>query len=736
MIAELLAPAGSYDAFRAALSAGADAIYLGGNRFGARAYAQNFDEKTLVTAIDEAHMHGKKVYLTVNTLFKDSEINDLYTYLLPYYKEGLDAVIVQDPGALKLIRERFPDMHVHASTQMTVSGVHSAKLLEKTGVTRIVPPRELSLREIRKIHKETCLEIECFVHGALCYCYSGQCLMSSFIGGRSGNRGKCAQPCRLPYETFEGAKKVSKENNSYALNTKDICTLEILPELIEAGVYSFKIEGRMKRPEYTAGVTAVYRKYIDIIEKGGRYSVQKEDIKFLYDLFNRDGFSKSYYYTHNGPELMALENRKASAGDVRRTDELYKYINENIIAEERKKELSARAEVTADHAVMTVTDGQYSFTAISQEVQPALNRALDEDTVRKQLIKSGGTVFNVDLETVEITGNVFMTVKALNGLRRDALAGFERTLLDNYKRNADDISVKQITAGVISETSTMRSGESTAETAGDSFRKPAVAVSVLTKEQLEAAVLRDDIETVYIPYRFFQEYRDVDLKAVSLVKKSGKNAYIKLPAVTREADGKGYQAFIETAANKGCGFLAGSVEDIALLIETGHADVCRADSGFYMMNAESISFRRSYGILKDTVPLELNESEISRRDNSESELIVYGRVPLMVSAGCIRKNYGKCTKDYPVSQLRDRKGYVFSVYADCSICQNTIYNSLPLSLISKKNSLEKYGFQSFRFDFTDETAGRMNEVLDMWASENTVKEDFAYTRGHYTRGVE
>ena len=739
MMTELLAPAGSYEAFKAALTAGADAVYLGGNRFGARAYAQNFDENTLILALDEAHIRGKKIYLTVNTLFKDAELNELYDYLLPYYKAGLDAVIVQDLGALKLIRERFPDMHIHVSTQMTASGVYSAKLLEQAGAVRIVPPRELSLKEIRKIHKETCLEIECFVHGALCYCYSGQCLMSSFIGGRSGNRGKCAQPCRLPYEVYEGPKKISKENNSYALNTKDICTLEILPDLIDAGVCSFKIEGRMKRPEYTAGVTSIYRKYIDIIEKGEEYRVQKEDIQFLYDLFNRDGFSKSYYFMHNGPALMALENRKASAGDIRRTDGLYRYINENIIAVERKTGLDAKAEVSTDRAVMTVTDGKTSFTAVSQEVQPAISRALDEDTVRKQLTKSGGTAFAVNLLSVGIEGQAFMTVKALNELRRNALAGFEKTLLDTYRRNEPVQTAgktKKNTEESMHEKAPAEMMKKTSESTAVKTGKPSVSVSVLTREQLEAAVKRDDIDTVYIPYRYFREYNDTDMGVVSLIRKSGKATCIKLPAVTRDADSKEYVSFIEAAAEMGCGFLAGSIEDIALLTERGYAGICRADSGFYMMNAGSIAFRREYGLFKDTVPLELNEGEISRRDNSESELIVYGRIPLMVSAGCIRKNYGKCTKDYPVTQLKDRKGYVFPVYADCSVCQNTIFNSVPLSLISKKSGLEKYGFQSFRFDFTDETAEVMSKVLDMWTTEKEIKEDFAFTRGHYTRGVE
>ena len=256
---ELLAPAGSYEALEAAFSAGADAVYIGGSQFGARAYADNLDEEKMCRAIDLAHLQGKKLYLTVNTLLKDSEIEEqLFRYLLPYYREGLDGVIVQDFGVLELIREAFPLLPIHASTQMAVTGASGARVLEELGVKRVVTARELSLAEISDIRKQTNIEIESFVHGALCYCYSGQCLMSSLIGGRSGNRGRCAQPCRLPYEVFEKGKRLNSDKTAYPLNTKDMCTLELLPEIIRAGVTSLKIEGRMKKPEYTAGVVSVY----------------------------------------------------------------------------------------------------------------------------------------------------------------------------------------------------------------------------------------------------------------------------------------------------------------------------------------------------------------------------------------------------------------------------------------------------------------------------------------------
>ncbi|MCQ2501692.1 MAG: U32 family peptidase, partial [Lachnospiraceae bacterium] len=278
MNAELLAPAGSFEALEAALVSGADAVYLGGTRFGARAYADNLNTEDLCRAIDLVHRQDKKLYMTVNTLLKEKELEeDLYQYLLPYYREGLDGVIVQDLGVVQAIRQWFPHLPVHGSTQMAITGASSAELLKQEGLTRVVPARELSLKEIREIYKKTGLEIECFIHGALCYSYSGMCLMSSLIGGRSGNRGRCAGTCRLPYEVYENGKKLNGPNTAYPLNTRDMCTVELLPEILDAGVCSLKIEGRMKKPEYTAGVVSVYRKYLDLLaEYPEKFRVEKK----------------------------------------------------------------------------------------------------------------------------------------------------------------------------------------------------------------------------------------------------------------------------------------------------------------------------------------------------------------------------------------------------------------------------------------------------------------------------
>ena len=308
---ELLAPAGSYETMLVAFNAGADAVYVGGQKFGARAFAGNFNEEELVKAINYAHMFDKKLYLTVNTLIKEEEFSQLYDYIKPYYEAGLDAVIVQDIGVLEFIASKFSDLPIHCSTQMTITGEEFGEVLAKNkSVTRIVTPRELNLAEIKKMYTATGLEIESFVHGALCYCYSGQCLLSSIIGARSGNRGRCAQPCRL---TFSNAEQ--KVANKYLLSPKDLCTLEILPEIIEAGVYSLKIEGRMKKPEYVASVVAIYRKYIDRYLKNGKknYKVTQEDIDTLKDIYNRGGFTDGFYKRQNGSEMMTI-NRPNHCG--------------------------------------------------------------------------------------------------------------------------------------------------------------------------------------------------------------------------------------------------------------------------------------------------------------------------------------------------------------------------------------------------------------------------------------
>ena len=452
---EILAPAGSFDSMKAAVAAGADAVYMGGSRFGARAYAENPDEMGMLEAINYVHLHGRQLYMTVNTLVKEDEMDDLYDYLLPYYQAGLDAVIVQDMGVFSYIREHFPDLPVHASTQMTITGPEGAALMTRMGAVRIVTARELSLEEIRRIYQETGVEIESFVHGALCYCYSGQCLFSSLIGGRSGNRGRCAQTCRLPFDVLRRLdennpnenKKQKKENgvlnpgdSKYVLSLKDLCTLDILPDILEAGVYSLKIEGRMKSPRYTAGVVRLYRKYVDLYLKNGRrgYRVDPKDRKELLDLFDRGGQTLGYYTEHNGRDMVVCHEKPAFRQENR---ELYQYLDKTYVEAEVKEPVQGVARVCEGEPLQLTLQYEDPLTGesrmaggIGAVVQTAVKQPMSKERIEKQLGKTGNTPYYFENLEVETGGSPFVPVQELNELRRSAFEQLTEEILRPYRR--------------------------------------------------------------------------------------------------------------------------------------------------------------------------------------------------------------------------------------------------------------------------------------------------------------
>ena len=428
---ELLAPAGSFQSVVAAVNAGADAVYMGGRRFGARAYADSAQaegEDMVMEAIRYCHLFSVKLYMTVNILFKDDELKELFSYIKPYYEAGVDGLIMQDLGAVRQIRAMFPDLEVHASTQQTITSVAGARMAQRFGMTRAVVSRELSLQEIRKIHDESGMELEVFCHGAMCYSYSGACFMSSLLGGRSGNRGRCAGTCRLCYETA-GQK-------GYYLSMKDMQTIELLPELIEAGAYSFKIEGRMKSPLYTAGVVSVYRKYLDLAldcidrkraaakhESAPEYRVAEEDLRTLREIFDRGGTS-SYLKKHNGADMIALSEKKFRAVDQTVTDRIQAaYIDRN-----RTITVDAAMDMTVGApAVLTLSDAAGRMvTAVSEDlVLPAEQRPMQATEVEAHLRKTGGTAFTLGDVQVSVHGDAFYPVGRLNELRRNALALYE-----------------------------------------------------------------------------------------------------------------------------------------------------------------------------------------------------------------------------------------------------------------------------------------------------------------------
>ncbi|MBR3642481.1 MAG: U32 family peptidase, partial [Parasporobacterium sp.] len=480
---QLLAPAGSVTAMKAAISAGADAVYIGGRFFGARAYAENPDDMELCRAIRYVHIHGKKLYLTVNTLLKEDELEKaLYPWLKPYYEEGLDAVIVQDLGVLRFIREFFPDLEIHASTQMAAMGQLCARQLEESGVSRLILPRELSLDEIEEIRRHSSIELEAFIHGALCYCYSGQCLFSSIAGGRSGNRGRCAGPCRLAYQLDK------KEDQAflYYLSLKDLNTLKILPEILRAGVTSLKIEGRMKKPEYTAGVVQIYRKYLDLINAypAKAYSVAKEDEKALFDLFNRNGFSQGYYKTHNGRDMVTIKEPAMR----KENEELLSVIRENHILKKRQEECKGKVMIEAGKpAVIDMETRDISLHICGDTVTEAKNRPLSESEILKQINKTGDAEFTwTDLEIVT-DGKSFYPVGKLNELRRNAFSLMEKELCQPYLKTAPEFHENGIYGQYASGNKNNRS-----------CGKTVWSAVCETVEQLQECLKTDWIDEIYL----------------------------------------------------------------------------------------------------------------------------------------------------------------------------------------------------------------------------------------------
>ena len=714
---ELLAPAGSYEAFRAGLSAGADAFYLGAERFGARAYADNFTRDILFRALDEAHVLGRRIYLTVNTLFKESELEELYSMLLPLYRHGLDAVIVQDFGAFRLIKECFKDLSIHASTQMTVTGADGAKFIESCGASRVVPARELSIDEIKSIRKETSLEIECFVHGALCYCYSGACLMSSFIGGRSGNRGKCAQPCRLPYKVYDAGHLISDKNSAYAMNTKDICLIHDIAKLADAGIDSFKIEGRMKRPEYVAGVVSVYRKYLDLYENGEIQKVSKNDERLLHSLFNRDGFSRGYFFGKS--EMMALKNERISGKRSPDADEAYKFVKENVMSAVVKKKADAFFEISKDReASFTITDGETYAVSSLENIDAAIDRPLTGEYALKQLNKTGDTEFEFNDINIQINADVFLSAKQLNSMRRDAIDKFRDAITEKYRRTEENVNKPD------------HSQKSSDNIEAD----PEINVSASNKTQLEIALKNKEISRVYAPLSLIRNLNSDEISGYE--EKLG----VALPYISRRSSNKALRTEILAEAKKGRHFLVRNPEDAGFLIKSGFESLIKTDGVLYTMNSVSLDFWRERGVSEYTVPFELNRRDLTTRDNSHSEMVVYGRVPLMVSAQCVIKNYAGCQKAKGNVFIEDRKGVRFPIKTDCENCQSITYNSVPISLLSETDEVKKLGFKSVRIMLTIEDQKETTEIIDKAVKAfkygDEVKENFAFTKGHFRRGVE
>ena len=748
---------------------------MGGDKLNARAYADNFTEEELLKALTFTHIRGKKLYLTLNTLVKEKEFSLIYDYVKPLYEAGLDGIIIQDLGVWSYVREVFPGLPLHASTQMTITGAMGADLLKSAGAARIVPARELSLEEIKNIKEKTGLEIECFIHGAMCYCYSGQCLFSSILGGRSGNRGRCAQPCRLPYRVSEKETCVSSEE-IYPLSLKDMCTIEYIPQLIEAGIDSFKIEGRMKKPEYAAGVTAIYRKYIDRyynecntdkryyndcyhnkcysdahddsnhVTTSTSYHVDKSDMDMLRKLYIRSEVQSGYYNRYNGREMITISRGAYLGSD----DELLKEISEKYLKEEKKIPVKISGSFEAGKAATLtieavdnpqesglhadVTCSGITHTSYGEVVQEALKRPMTKDDILKQLTKTGNSHVIIADHDIIVGENVFIPVAQLNELRRDAIMAFENKVIEanGFKNIGKSMQQNLQNHHLDNNSSKEHQG------------LPELHVTVQTIEQL----------TVVCQYTCDRIYLDSDLYILNYDQISqclnahpGFAIYLSLPYIIREKDKVYFEKLRNLLADKTNGlnikingFLVRNLEAVSWILSLKTKYDIVTDCGLYCFNANAVEFLQRYAD-EFTLPWELNGKEqrqlIDGMGNTKLSLPIYGTIPMMLSANCVKKTTNSCNKNnLPKSMfLIDRYNAKFPVLCNCKHCYNIIYNSLPYSLHNEWKKICRLGLFALRLDFIFENETQVRQILDFYTGKSDIFPINEYTSGHYKRGV-
>lgn len=775
---ELLAPAGSMGSLYAAINNGADAVYLGGSKFSARAYASNFDNENMKIAVDYCHSYHVKIYVTMNTILKESELLDAIKYVGYLYEIGIDALIIQDLGLVNLIKKKYPDFELHASTQMTIHNGEGAIYFKQNGFHRIVLSRELSFDEIEYISRELNIETEIFIHGALCVSYSGKCLMSSMIGGRSGNRGRCAQPCRKEYvlqSNHNGSKR------GYLLSPKDICTIQNVRDIIKSGAYSLKVEGRMKRPEYVAGVIQNYRGAIDRELNKVSFDVQKGN-KTLLQLFNREGFSTAYLKKNIGRDMMSYSFPKNTGVEVGKIEEDgsiilrdrisigdgFRYRNEgftlskiilngnevkNANPKDRVKlfpkgykkgdvlfrtssiELNQSLESTIKPYFKKISlvgevyfglgepirlkakfDGE-TYEVSGDIVEVAEKKSIDANSIQEKLMKSGEYPYKFNQILFDKYDDGFIKVASINNLRRDLFDKITKKSTAKYRRRRDKVECDY-----------------------DIIVKKAKDIGYLftctTREQLKI-LIDNGIENIGVDL-FNKSMNSISINDISQI--DGVNIYLLLPEI------------IKKEFNNIVDIIEGSKSDICGLITSNAGIINRykdeltiiGDYKLNVFNSEALEFYRK-DLDNVTLSLELTRKEIKEAMNKKSQgvsYIVYGKTEVMVSEYCPigssfggktanRECSGSCLKDS--FTLVDEKKEGFTVMTD-KFCRSHILNSVPLNLLDEIDDLRSFGIETFRVDFKDEDRHTVFDVLDMLAHGK--KLDKKYTNGHYRRGVE
>lgn len=779
---EILAPAGSMESLIAAMNKGADAVYLGGNKFSARAYASNFDNDNMIKAVDYVHSYGAKVYVTLNTILKENEIEEAVRYVGFLYEIGVDAIILQDLGLFKRIKEDYPDFEIHASTQMTIHNGEGALFFKERGFHRIVLSRELSVDEVKYISKDLGIETEIFVHGALCISYSGQCLMSSMIGGRSGNRGRCAQPCRMEY-TLKG--NTSGERKAYLLSPKDTCTIEDMKDIIDSGTYSLKIEGRMKRAEYVAGVVENYKNAVEKELYNTEYNVSKGKRELL-QLFNRGGFSKAYLHKNVGMDMMSFKhprNTGVPLGKIEKNgeivlkedialgdgfrfresgfsinkiitngkevkeakrgervkifptaykvgDEIFKSLDKKLFdsledsIKPYNRKISLKANVTfkvAEPLRIRIEYNDKNYEFLGEVVEKAEKRPLEKDRVIDSLCKSGESTFKIDEINFEAFEDGFIRVSDLNNLRREALEGVQKSITKSFRRKRPKNLDKV-----------------------DNIKSSDIGLDIIyqciTREQLDTLIeegIKDIIVDVF--NRDKDSIKVKDLIEVSQNKEL--NIYLKVPNIIKSEFNnviniiEKVKEYIKGIVTVNVGIIRNYQDEMMII----------GDYKLNIINSEALKFYQNE-IDIPTLSLELNRKEIKnmlKGNKGNVQGIIYGKTELMISEYCpIGSTFGEksscsdcnlaCTRDE--FTLIDRMNEKFRVMTDI-FCRSYILNPHPLNLIEEKDDLKNLGVNSFRVEFRDESSNEVKKVLRMIRGEEKVNTN-NYTKGHYRRGIE
>lgn len=759
---ELLSPAGSRDSVYAAVNNGCDAVYLGGKNFGARQFADNFSETDIEEIIDYCHLRGVKVYVTVNTLYKEKELKHMMDFVRSLYEAGADAVIVQDIGAAMLIKEYYPKLSVHASTQLTANNVEDVRFLKENGFDKVVLSRELSLDEIKKIKSEVDVELEVFVHGALCVSYSGQCIMSSMLGGRSGNRGRCAQICRLPFSLHNGYTKIA---SGHLLSPKDIETLEILPELIDAGIDSFKIEGRMKSPEYVAGTTGIYRKYIDsYVSSPENYDMLLSDKKILMQLFNRGGFTNGYFNTHSGSEMMCPERPKTWGLMAGFIDSYNKKQGKAVIRTREPFVPGDGIEIwtrTEPHVGTNISKaskaGEYITVNITGDInkndpvyktndkalRDSLNKTWEKNTRTKDVFMefnghtgkamtlkiwdNESSFAFVEGETVEkATGKSATKESIEERLKKtggtpfrvaDAEINIDEgifmpvSVLNDLRRRAVEALEKSVISKYKNKAEKIYTNKNKANA---STKEKRLTVSVNTFSQFLAAAYYRNVDTIY--FEMNKDLMENYMDCIDMCRKNDIKFFAALPRIYREYTKKIYGPFIDELKTSAIdGFLIRSAGQKELI---GNKPFV-VDYNMNVFNSAAINEWKKQGALRISLSPELNLAEIKQTADYDCEMIGYGYLPLMVTHQCpvgnfdgdkkdsiYCKNKGK-SNDYT---LKDRKGEEFKVFTDCDNCTAYILNGRPVSILKyyEETVFNPCGY--LRLIFTTEDA-KMTDII-------------------------